>query len=96
MARSTRWSPLTLADFQHPGVTGSERHRPDGSVITTCTTTSSGSDGVIAQRAILARPDETYLDVMTSNDDARTGGRTRSAPPLDAATVLDTIIDLRP
>jgi hypothetical protein len=38
--RSRRRSPPTLADLQHPdypGVTGAERHRPDGSVITTCT-----------------------------------------------------------
>jgi hypothetical protein len=96
---ASRWEPLTLADLQHPdypGVTGEERHQPDGSVVTTCTMTSSGPDAVITRRAILARPDGTYVDVMTSNQDARTGGRTRPTPPLDAETVLDRIADLRP
>lgn len=99
VAGASRWSPLTLADLQHPdypGVMGAERHQPDGSVVTICTTTSPEPDGVIAHRAILARPDGTYIDVMTSNEDARTGGRTRPTPPLDAETVLDKISDLRP
>jgi hypothetical protein len=98
VASASRWSPLTLADLQHPdypGVTGAERHQPDGSVITTCTMTSPEPDGVIAQRAILARPEGTYIDVMTSNEDAR-GGRARPTPPLDAETVLDKITHLRP
>jgi hypothetical protein len=99
VADASRWAPLTLADLQHPdypGVTGAERHRSDGSVVTTCTMTSSGPDAVITRRAILARPDGTYVDVMTSNQDARSGGRTRPTPPLDAETVLDRIADLRP
>lgn len=99
VASASRLSPLTLADLQHPdypGVTGAERHQPDGGVITTCTVTSPEPEGLIAQRAILARPDGTYIDVMTSNEDARTGGRTRPTPPLDAETILDKIIDLRP
>ncbi len=99
VASASRWALLTLADLHHPdhpGVTSAERHQSDGSVVTTCTTTSSEPDGVITQRAILARPDGTYVDVMTSNQDARTSGRTRPTPPLDAETVLDTIADLRP
>lgn len=99
VANASRWSPLTLAGLQHPdypGVTGAERHRPDGSVVTVCTTRSSEPDSVISCRAILARPDGTYVDVMTSNEDARTGGRTRPTPPLDAEIVLDELSDLRP
>ncbi|OLT19311.1 hypothetical protein BJF78_11210 [Pseudonocardia sp. CNS-139] len=101
VASASRRSPLTLADLQqyrgqHPGVSGSERHQPDGSVITTCTTTSPEPGRVITQRAILARPDGTYIDVMTSNEDARTSGRTRPTPPLDAETVLGKVADLRP
>lgn len=97
VASASRWSPLTLADLQqYPGATGAERHQPDGSIITTCTTTSTEPNGVIARRAILARPDGTFIDVMTSNEDARTAGRTRRAPLLDAETVLDKITDLRP
>jgi|tagenome__1003787_1003787.scaffolds.fasta_scaffold20450213_1 hypothetical protein len=94
---ASRWAPPTLADLQHPdypGVTGAERHNPDGSLVTT--TTSSGPGGVIAQRASLARPDGTYVDVRSSNEDARTSGRTRSTPPLDAGAVLDVLADLRP
>ena len=97
VASASRWSPPTLADLQHPdhpGATGTERHQPDGSVVTTCITTSP--DGVIEQRAILARPDGTYVDVRTRKEDARTGGRTRPSPPLDAAIVLSKIADLRP
>jgi hypothetical protein len=101
VASASRWSPLTLADLQqypeqYPGVTGSERRQPDGSVVTACTMTSTEPDGVLAQRAILARPDGTYIDVMSSNEDARTGGRTRPTPPLAAETVLDKLADLRP
>lgn len=99
MASASRGLPLTLADLMHPdypGVTGAERHQPDGSVVTTCTTTSPEPDGVIAQRAILARPDGTYIDVMCSNEDARTSGRTRPTPPVDADTVLAKLADLRP
>lgn len=99
IACASRWEPLTLADLQHPdypGVTGVERHRPDGSVVTVCTTRPSDPGGVTAHRAILARPDGTYVDVMSSNEDARTSGRTRPTPPVDAETVLDKISDLRP
>lgn len=97
VAGASAWLPPTLADLQQdPGVTGEERLRPDGSVLTTSTTTSSGPDGVIAQRAVLARLDGTYVDVMSTNEDARTGGRTRPTPPLDAHAVLDRIADLRP
>jgi hypothetical protein len=97
VASASRWSPPTLADLQqpdHPGVTGTERCQPDGSMIVTYR--SSSPDGMIEQRAILSRPEGTYIDVRTSNQDARTGGRTRPSPPLDAAAVLDKIADLRP
>jgi hypothetical protein len=97
VASASTWSPPTLADLlRHPATSGADRHQPDGSVITTCTTTSSEPDGVIAQRAILARPDGTYIDVMTKNEDSRTSGRTRPTPSLDADAVLDKITDLRP
>lgn len=100
VGRASRWSPLTLAGLVHPdypGTTGAERLQPDGSVVTTCTMTSiEPDDRVITQRAILARPDGTYVDVMTSNQDARTGGRSRPAPPLDAEAVLEKLTDLRP
>jgi hypothetical protein len=33
---------------------------------------------------------------MTSNEDARTSGRARPTPPLDAETVLDQLSNLRP
>jgi hypothetical protein len=97
---ASQWSPPTLADLQHPdypGVTGAERHEPDGSVVTVCTTRSPDPDGVISCRAILARPDGTYVDVRTTNQDARTGGRrTRPTPPVDAEIVLDKLSDVRP
>lgn len=99
VASASRGLPLTLADLQHPdypGTTGAERRRPDGSVVTTSVTTSIEPEGGIFQRAILARPDGTYIQVMTSNQDARTAGWTRATPPLDAGTVLDKITDLRP
>lgn len=100
VASASRGAPPTLADLQHPdypGVTGAERHQSDGSVITTCAMTSIElDDSVITQRAILARPDGTYIDVWTCNEDARTAGRTRPTPPLDAEAVLDKITDLRP
>lgn len=99
VASASCGSPPTLADLQHPdypGVTGMERHQSDGSVVTVCSTRSSEPDSVIFHRAILARPDGTYVDVRTSNEDARTGGRTRPTPPLDAETVLDELSDLRP
>jgi hypothetical protein len=97
---ASRWSPLKLTDLQHPdypGTTAAERLQPDGSVISTCTMTSpEPEDAVIMQRAILARPDGTYVDVITSNQDARTGGRSRPTPPVDAEAVLDKLADLRP
>ena len=97
---ASQWSPPTLADLQHPdypGVTGAERHEPDGSVVTVCTTRSPDPDSVISCRAILARPDGTYVDVRTTNQDARTGGRrTRPTPPVDAEIVLDKLGDMRP
>jgi hypothetical protein len=97
VASASTWSPPTLADLlRQPATSGADRHRPGGSVITTCATTSSEPDGVITQRVILARPDGTYIDVMTKNEDSRTSGRTRPTPPLDADTVLDKITDLRP
>ena len=52
---------------------------------------------MITQKVILARPDGTYIEVISSNEDSRT----QRSHPSDAhrstlQTVLDKIADFRP